>query len=259
MAGTQDGGSVQSLNRAFDLLECLADAGGSLSLSQLAASTGLPLPTIHRLLRSLTSSGYVRQAPSRRYALGGRLIRLGDAASRALGVWATPHLSQLVDEVGETANLAMLEGDAAVYVAQAPSAHVVRMFTEVGRRVMPHCTGVGKVLLSRLSDNEVHQILRRTGLPAQTEHTITTASQLIVELDRIRERGYAVDYGEQELGVRCVAVSVDGAPGNVAISVSGPSSRLTEQRVPEIVPVLHRIAKELGNELRREIVAPTIS
>jgi IclR family acetate operon transcriptional repressor len=249
------GGGVQSLNRAFDLLECLADAGGSLGLSQLAAATGLPLPTIHRILRSLTASGYVRQEPSRRYALGARLIRLGDVAGRALGVWAVPHLTRLVEEISETANMAMLEGDAVVYVAQAPSPHSMRMFTEVGRRVMPHCTGVGKVLLARLTDEEVLQILRRTGLPAQTEHTITTASRLIGELDRIREQGYAVDEGEQELGVRCVAVPVEGAPGNVAISVSGPSGRLTGQRVHEIVPVLQRVAKELGNELRREAVS----
>ena len=255
MAQGRDDGAVQSLSRAFELLECLADAGGSLALSQLAASTGLPLPTIHRLLRTLIADGYVRQEPSRRYALGARLIRLGDVAGRALGVWAVPHLTQLVAEIGETANMAMLEGDAAVYVAQAPSTHAMRMFTEVGRRVMLHSTGVGKVLLARLSDEDVHLILRRTGLPPQTEHTLTTANRLIHELHRIREQGYGIDEGEQEIGVRCVAVPVPDAPGNVAISVSGPSGRLTENRVREIVPVLQRIAKELGNDLRRETPA----
>lgn len=254
MAHNQDGGGVQSLNRAFDLLECLADAGGSLGLSQLATATGLPLPTIHRILRSLTMSGHVRQEPSRRYALGARLIRLGDVASRALGAWAVPHLARVVEEVAETANMAMLEGDGAVYLAQAPSPHAMRMFTEVGRRVMPHSTGVGKVLLAQLTDDEAGQILRRTGLPVRTSHTITTAERLIEELHTIRAQGYAVDEGEHELGVRCVAVPVDGAPGNVAISVSGPSGRLTADRVPGIVPVLQRVAKELGNALRGEAV-----
>jgi len=249
---SQDSGGIQSLQRGFEVLEQLADAGGSLGLSQLASATGLPLPTIHRILRSLTASGYVRQEPSRRYTLGARLIRLGDVASRALGVWARPHLTRLVEEIAETANLAILEGDAAVYIAQVPSRHAVRMFTEVGRRVMPHSTGVGKVLLAQLSDDEVYQLVHRTGLPAYTEHTITTANRLVQELHTIRDQGYGVDEGEQELGVRCVAVAVDGAPRHVAISVSGPSSRLTEDRVHEIVPVLQLVAKELGNDFRRE-------
>lgn len=249
MASSRETSGVQSLSRAFDLLERLAEANGSLTLSELATSTRLPLPTIHRLLRTLTSGGYVRREPSRRYALGAGLIRLGDVASRSLSVWAMPHLRELVSEIGETANLAMLEGDTAVYVAQVPSAHSMRMFTEVGRRVMPHCTGVGKVLLAQLDDVDVYAILGRTGLPALTENTITTASLLVNELHRIREQGYGVDEGEMELGVRCVAVAVSGAPGNVAVSVSGPSGRLTEARVLDIVPVLQRVATQLGRDL----------
>lgn len=255
MADRQDGG-IQSVSRAIEVLECLADAGGVMGLSQMAAATSLPLPTIHRIMRALISNGYVRQQPSRRYALGARLIRLGDVANRTMGVWAVPHLAALVDEIGETANMAMLDGDAAVYVAQAPSEHSLRMFTEVGRRVMVHCTGVGKVLLSQLGDDEVHQILRRTGLPPQTEYTITTANRLVAELHRIRERGYGIDLGEQEIGVCCVAVPVYGVPGHLAISVSGPAGRLTDQRVPQIVPALQRVAKELGNDLFREMSAP---
>ncbi len=240
---------VQSLGRAFDLLEHLADAGGAASLSELAATSGLPLPTIHRLMRSLVGTGYVRQEASRRYALGPRLIRLGESASRLLGSWAIPYLSQLVDKIGETANVAMLEGDSVVYVAQVPSAHSMRMFTEVGRRVMPHCTGVGKALLSTLPDKEVVEIVGRTGMPVQTPRTLTTRKALLAELVAIRERGYAVDDGEQELGVRCVAVPVVGAPVRTAISVSGPDSRVTRDRVGEIAPILLSTAEALVHDL----------
>ena len=127
-------GGVQSLQRAFDLLERMADAGGEASLSELAATSGLPLPTIHRLIRTLVTCGYVRQNSNRRYALGPRLIRLGESASRQFGTWARPWLARLVDQVEETANLAVLDGDEVVYVAQVPSRHSMRMFTEVGRR-----------------------------------------------------------------------------------------------------------------------------
>lgn len=249
-------GGVQSLDRAFALLEHLADGGGSdgVALSELAARSGLPLPTIHRLVRTLVASGYVRQLPSRRYALGPRLIRLGDAASRMLGEWARPQLAALVDATGESANLAMLDGDAVVYVAQVPSRHAMRMFTEVGRRVPAHCTGVGKALLATLPAAEVRALVARTGLPAATPHTITDPAALTRELETVRAHGYAVDDAEQELGVRCVAVAVPGAPSATAISVSGPAARVTWEAVEGIVPQLHLAAEALAGQF--SAVAP---
>jgi IclR family acetate operon transcriptional repressor len=134
-----------------------------------------------------------------------------------------------------------------------PSPHSMRMFTEVGRRVLPHCTGVGKALLSALPDEEVRAILARTGMPAQTEHTITSADALVAELAVVRSQGFAVDDAEQEPGVRCVAAAVPslapGAPGNAAISVSGPSSRVTAGRVGEIAPLLLAATVDLVAEL----------
>lgn len=242
-------GGVQSLNRAFSLLEAMADAGGEMSLSELAASSGLALPTIHRLLRSLAAHGYVRQLPSRRYALGPGLVRLGETSSRMLGSWAHPHLSSLVNEVGETANLAMLEGDSVVYVAQVPSRHSMRMFTEVGRRVAVHCTGVGKALLAELRDDDVRAMLKRTGMAAVTDRTFTDVDAFLTELDVIRKRGYAVDDGEQELGVRCVAVAVRGGPSMTAISVSGPEGRITSESVTQIAPILQAAAQALADDI----------
>ncbi len=242
--------AVQSLDRAFLLLERLADKGGSAGISELAADTGLPLPTIHRLVRSLIVGGYVRQLPSRRYALGPSLVRLGASAGRLLGDWALPHLRRMVEQVGESANMAVLDGDAVVYVAQVPSPHSMRMFTEVGRRVLPHCTGVGKALLSALPDEQVRAILARTGMPAETEHTITSPEALIAELAVVRVRGYAIDDAEQEPGVRCVAAAVPSQlAGNCAISVSGPSSRVTVERVAQIAPLLIAATGELVRDL----------
>jgi IclR family transcriptional regulator, acetate operon repressor len=242
-------GGVQSLDRAFALLEHMADAGGGVALSELAVRSGLPLPTIHRIVRTMVASGYVRQLPSRRYALGPRLIGLGDAASRMLGEWARPQLTQLVDLAGETANLAILDGDAVVYVAQVPSRHSMRMFTEVGRRVPVHCTGVGKVLLAQRPPAEVRAMLDRIGMPAQTPHTITDPDRLARELERVRHQGYAVDDAEQELGVRCVAVAVPGGPASTALSVSGPETRVTWAAVERIVPLLQQAAAALAGHL----------
>lgn len=242
-------GGVQSLERAFDLLERMADAGGEVGLSELAAGSGLPLPTIHRLMRTLLASGYVRQQANRRYALGPRLIRLGESASRLLGAWARPHLAELVEATGETANMALLDGDEVVYVAQVPSRHSMRMFTEVGRRVLPHSTGVGKALLAAVPAGEVRALLGRTGLPAATERTITEPDAFLAELERVRDRGYAVDDSEHEIGVRCLAVAVPGAPTPAAISVSGPAGRLTDAATATYVPVMHEVAKKLSAAL----------
>ncbi len=236
---------VQSVDRAFRLLEHLADGNGSLTLSELRDRSGLPMPTIHRLMRSLVSQGYVRQEPSRSYAIGPRMIRLGEFASRMLGAWASSRLSTLVEEYGETANMAMLDGDAAVYVAQVPSPQSMRMFTEVGRQVMLHSTGVGKAILSMLPDDEVEAIMQRTGMPAPTEHTISTVPTLLEALQTVREEGYAIDDGEHELGVRCVAVPIPGLPFKAALSVSGPSSRVTVSQTALMAPVMQRTAAAL--------------
>src|SRR5690625_2267336 len=222
-----DGPSVQSVDRAIDLLEGLTDLGGSAALSELAEAAQLPLPTIHRLMRTLVMRGYARQLPSRRYTLGPRLIRLGESAGRQLGAGTRPHLERLAHDLGESANLAMIDRDMAVYVAQASSRHSMRMFTEVGRRVYCHCTGVGKVVLAELPDETVREIVGRVGMPPATDRSITTLDALLEELTRVREQGYGVDDGEQEVGVRCFAVPVPDAPTPTALSVSGPAPRVT--------------------------------
>lgn len=242
-------GSVQSIERAFSLLEMMADHGGPMGLSQLAKESGLPLPTIHRLVRTLVDLGYLRQEPSRQYALGPKLMRLGESSSKMLSSWARPHLSRLVDELGETANLAMLDGDQIVYVAQVPSRHSMRMFTEVGRRVYPHCTAVGKALMANLPGEEVQALLRRTGMARHTEHTITDPDEFVRQLAWAAEHGYAVDDGEQEIGVRCVAVAVPDAPSRLALSVSGPATRMTEALVERAVPLLLQAGKALSADL----------
>lgn len=243
------GGSVQSIARAFGLLETMAAHGGVMGLSQLATESGLPLPTIHRLVRTLVDLGYLRQEPSRQYVLGPKLVRLGESSSRVLGVWARPHLARLVDQLGESANLAMLDGDQIVYVAQVPSRHSMRMFTEVGRRVHPHCTAVGKAIMAQLPHEEVREILARTGMPQHTDNTITDAELFADQLAWSAEHGYAVDDGEQEVGVRCVAVPVPDAPSRLAISVSGPAGRLSEAVVERAVPLLQDAARALSADL----------
>jgi len=249
MAGTTRTGTVQSIERAFGLLETMADHGGRMGLSQLATESGLPLPTIHRLLRTLVDLGYLRQDAGRQYVLAPRLIRLGESSGAMLSVWAKPHLDRLVADLGESANLAMLDGDQIVYVAQSQSRRAMRMFTEVGRRVLPHCTAVGKAILAGMPQEQVADLLHRTGMPEHTEHTITDPAAFAEALVWVDQHGYAIDDEEQEHGVRCVAVVVPDAPSRLGLSVSGPATRMTREVVERAVPILRAAAASLSRDL----------
>ncbi|MGW9414720.1 IclR family transcriptional regulator [Arthrobacter cupressi] len=244
-------GGVQSVERVFELLELITDAGGDVTLSELSSSTDLPLPTIHRLLRTLVALGYIRQLPNRRYALGPRLIRLGDGANKQLGALARPQLKSLVDRLGETSNMAVLDSDMVIYVAQVPSPHSMRMFTEVGRRAHTHDTGVGKAILAQLDDEVVRGIVARTGMPTPTSKSIGDIDALLHDLKLIRERGYSIDEEEQELGVRCFAMAVPNAPTPTAISVSGPVTRVDQGFGERAVPMLREAANAISVELNR--------
>jgi IclR family transcriptional regulator, acetate operon repressor len=252
-AARNPSGGVQSIERAFELLEMLADAGASLSLSELSAISGLPLPTVHRLMRTLVNQGYVRQEPSRRYSLGPRLIHLGEVSGRLLGTWLRPHLVHLVTLTNETANLAMLDGDDIVYIARASSLqHQMQMFSEPGRRALAHCTAVGKALLAQLPPDDARAILKRSGMPRITSATITDPDLLLAHLEVIRRQGYAVDEGEQEIGVRCFAVPLTNTPSMQAISVSGPVARMTGEAAQRIVPSLLEVAREISERIATE-------
>ena len=194
----------------------------------------------------------MRQNSNRRYTLGSRLIRLGESASRQFGTWARPFLAQLVDQVEETANLAVMDGDEVVYVAQVPSRHSMRMFTEVGRRLLPHGTGVGKAMLSKLPRDEVRALLARTGLPAYTPNTITDPDELLASLDQIAEQGYALD--RQERGSRACGASRcrwTARRRSPPCRCPGPDSRLTKEAVARILPEVLGIAKRLSDQAGR--------
>ena len=243
-------GSVQSVDRALDVLETLAGSDAPMGVGEVAERTGLPQGTAHRLLRSLQARGYVRHDISRKYSVGSAALRLGEAAQRSLARTARPYLNELVALSGETANLAVLEGDDVVYVAQVPSPHTLRMFAEVGRHVPPHSTAVGKVLLAALPQERAIGLVRRTGLPRYTEHTITRVGDFAAELERTRERGWAADEGEQEIGVRCVAVPVgEGRKVTAALSLSGPAERFAGAAEPGLVEQMVAVAQAFAARL----------
>jgi len=266
--------SVQSVDRALDLLEALVAAEGEVAITALATRTGLHVSTVHRLLATLLRRGYVRQNPeTSRYYAGAKLATLSEGRSRfgELRLRARPLLRSLTEATRETANLVVLDDLQAVYIETMPSPQVVRLFTAVGNRTPLHATGAGKALLANLPAPRRDALLDRLDLRGYTARTIVDRAALRRTLDEVREKGYALDDEEYDEGVRCVAVAVmpagagapargaereavgrDGTPGApvAALSISAPASRLTRQRCAELAPLLRRAAAELADALR---------
>jgi len=252
--------SVQSVDRALDLIEALVAAEGEVAITALATRTGLHVSTVHRLLATLLRRGYVRQNPeTSRYYAGAKLATLSEGRSRfgELRLRARPLLRSLTEATRETANLVVLDDLQAVYIETMPSPQVVRLFTAVGNRTPLHATGAGKALLANLPAIRRDALLERLDLRGYTARTIVDRAALRRSLDEIRDRGFAIDDEEYDEGVRCVAVAVVGASGHeaaagpvAALSISAPASRLTRQRCVELAPVLRRTAVELAESLR---------
>lgn len=243
--------TVQAVERAFGLLHTMVQLEGSATAGQLKDRTGLPGPTVHRLLHTLGELGMVHQLPDRRYALGANLVPLGEEATRQLGGAAAPQMQSLVAELGESVNMAALESEMVVYIAQTPSPHSMRMFTEVGRRAYLHSTGVGKAMLATMSPERVREILASTGMPSMTAKTLTKPDALLDQLPVIARQGYALDNEEQELGVRCLAVPIPHGPTSMGLSISGPTARMDDAFVRHAVPLMTRTAAEIGRRLNR--------
>lgn len=245
-------GAVQSVERALDVLEALAQSDGALGLTGLIEATKLPLATVHRLLTTLARRGYIRQDPdSRKYLLGPSVLKLREPYTRLFGAWAQPHLAELAEVSQESANLAVLDGNYVVYIAQVAAPRRLRMFTQVGNRVLPHSSAVGKVLLAFSPREEAEWILSRNGLPRRTAATITDRGRFLGELDAVARQGFAVDAGEEEEAVRCLAVPVFvvGQPV-AAMSVSGPAARLETLQQDRLLAEMTRIAAALSASLR---------
>lgn len=245
--------SVQSVDRTLDLIEALAAAAGEVSITSLAARTGLHVSTVHRLLATLVRRGYVRQnRETARYYLGSKLAIVGEGAPRyaELRLHAREVLRELTELADETSNLVVLEEGAAVYIDQVECTQVVRLFNAVGNRVPPHCTAAGKVLLAWLPEEQRKPILDRLDLRAHTPRSATTRSAVTSALELVRRGGYALDEEEYMLGVRCIAVPVltDGS-ALAALSISAPAVRLPRSRAVELLPAMRKAASDLAARL----------
>lgn len=250
----RENGSVQSLSRAFSLLNRLGNSAQGQTLSDLAGGAALASSTTHRLLTSMRHEGFVDyDEQAGLWSIGLRAFTVGNAylKKRDFIAQARPFMRRMVVNTQETSNLGVLAGDHHVFLSQVECSQMMRMVSELGKPGPVHAAGVGKVLLSALSAREVTAIVRRTGLKPLTKHTITTPSALLSELQKVREQGFAVDNEEQALGLRCIAANIFDENGDAiaAVSLSGPTVRVSVDRVSELSAAVVATAREITSAI----------
>lgn len=252
VANSETGSGLQSVDRALQVLELLASWGTG-GVSELATALGVHKSTAFRLLGALEARDLVQQDGERgKYRLGFGIARLARRVDVQLELTtqAQPLTDQLASSLGESVNVAVLREEFVVNVVQSRGQASVVSHNWIGQLTPLHATSSGKVLLSH------HDAIRRAELLAPplerfTEHTHTDPKTLVAELDTILSSGYAVTYGELEIGLNAVAVPVRGETGQVvaAMSVSGPAYRLSPERVAASLPELGRTAAALSRRL----------
>jgi IclR family transcriptional regulator, acetate operon repressor len=254
-AAGEGGDQVQSLVRAMTLLNRIAESpDNGATLTELAQQVGLAPSTAHRLLTTLEQERYVKFNPEGRlWSVGVQAFVAGCSftKTRSLVALARPHMRHLMEESGETVNLAVEDEGEAVYLAQVECRQIMRVFARPGSRVPLHCSAVGKAILSAVSSKRLSKILHRRGMPRLTVKTITAPSALREDLERARALGYALDDEEHDAGLRCIAAPVFDETGDViaAVSASGPMVRIVDARIGQLGALVVGTAREISRAM----------
>ena len=246
-------GGVQSLARAFGIMEEVARNREGISLAELSKRVGLHNSTTFHLVKTMVSLGYLRQiSDTKRYRIGRPLFALAASALDEIEMvsLATPVLEDLSRETGESGHFAVRMGDSVVVIARTAAPGAFQLTERVGVVRPAHCTALGKVILAALRDDQFHRFLARVELAPVTPRSITEPSALRKNIDEVRRSGIAFDDGEFNAEVRCVGVPVRDFTGQVigAIGISGPIWRLSIQALQSKAITVQAAAKRLSAE-----------
>jgi DNA-binding IclR family transcriptional regulator len=251
--------AIQSVDRTVSILRQFAPDVHLLGGTELSRMLGMDRSAIQRSIASLVEADLLERDPvSGKYRLGLGLLELAGTMlkSRSLPDVTRPYLRYVADQVGESAYLGCLYDNSVLEIVDVPSVQLVQYSGWMGRRLPLHCTSSGKTLLASLPPERLEQLLATLDLPAMTARTITDRDQLRAELARIREQGYATDFGEYEEGSHAVAVPLlsGGSWAPIEIAVVGPAYRFTEEKARQSTAALAAVARELSNSFSSSIL-----
>ncbi len=244
-------GSIQVIERMMSLLDVLANALEPATLKMLSQATGLHPSTAHRILAVMTHSRLVERHDASTYALGIRLLELGNIVKSRINIRqiALPFMQSLHEKIGEAINLGIRDEDEIIYVERtAGGRSLVRVVYLVGGRAPLHLTSLGKLFLAAESITSVRTYAKRTGLPGKTPHSLTNLAALEKELDKIRRHDLAYDNEEAEIGLRCVAAPIRNDEGLIVagLSISSPTDRHNPDWAIQIKATTEEISRAMG-------------
>lgn len=243
-------GQVQSLCRALNILNVIADHETGLTMTDIAQRANLPLSTTHRLLTTLQHERYVRfDNEQSLWMMGVQAFIIGNAFVRSRDVIASsrPHMMDLMERSGETVNLAVPDQGECIYLTQVECRQMMRVQAKPGSRVPMHSSAVGKALLAAMPQEKAKKFLAMRELERGTDKTVVDFKSLCHELDEVREKGFARDDEEHCVGLRCVASVIYDEFGQplAAVSLSGPLARIGDERFPELGALVKQTARDI--------------
>ncbi len=248
--------SAPAVDRAITVLELLAASRFGLTLPELVQRTRWPKSSLHYLLVTLERRRYLYRNPlTGRYVFGLKLFSLATAALNCVPIryLAASTMKQLTDSTGLTSHLAILEQNEAILIAKLEPLGTCRLATWVGKRMDMHCTGLGKAILAHLSSDLVDRLIGEHGLPRHNDNTLSSPRKLKEDLSRIRQRGYAIDDEEDEVGMRCIGAPVFDISGAViaSISVSGTTEQIRIENMGPLAELVKSAAADITGALSR--------
>lgn len=242
--------SIQVIDRSASLLDAISQYEDPVSLKMLSADSGLHPSTAFRILAALMEAGFVDKDSAGHYLLGNKLVRLASKVRRGVDLreLALDIMQTLRDEIRETVNLTVREGDEVVYIERVTAKRMMRVEQLIGSRAPLHVTAVGKLMLADLGKHFIHAYASRTGLKSYTPHTITTEPDLINIVQQDHSQGFAYDNEEAEEGVGCIGVLIYDSSKNVVagLSISAPIERRKEEWVKLVKDAGKKISERLG-------------
>jgi DNA-binding IclR family transcriptional regulator len=240
-----------AVERALAMLEAVSQVSDGLSNAEISRKLNIPKSSASYILRTLEAQGYLtRDAESGKYRVGLKILSLSRGALGGLDVRgvALPVMRHLTHQTGLTCHLAVLDGPDAVYIEKVEPEGFIRMDTWVGRRMRVHATSVGKAIVAYIPQEQLEEILRKSGMEKRTPKTLTTLPRLFKELEKVRAQGYAVDDEENNLGARCVGAPIFDERGSIeaSLGLSGTTQQVSPQTMPRILEALKDAARHIS-------------
>ncbi|KAB2338938.1 IclR family transcriptional regulator [Cytobacillus depressus] len=245
---------VKSVSRALDIIMIVSLKKGGLGVTEIANQMDINKSSVYRTLSTLVQYGYVEQdKETGRYKLGYKFLEISSNLLESIDLReeAKPFLRELESETKEVIHLVVYDQGEVVYIEKLDGSETLRMHSKVGKRAPMHCTSVGKSILAHLPTDAVTSILDHKGLPVHTDKTITDKDQLFQELANVRKNGFALDLEENEKGITCIAAPIFDHVGKVvaAISISGPTMRMTMDRLNSLQSRMIQVGKQISERL----------